>query len=126
MLGVVADLVVILHLVWILFLIFGAVLGRRRVWIMRLHLLGLGFAVVLTAAGWICPLTHLEVWLRRQAGGAGSGYRGTFVGHLVERLVYVNVPRSWVLVVVILIVAVSIWCYRGAMRGGMGGEGERS
>ena len=113
---VVADLVVVVHLAWILFLVFGAVAGRRWTWVKWLHLAALAFAVVLTAGGWICPLTHLEVWLRRGVPGAGGGYPGTFLGYYAERLVYLDVPRWAVLVTAIGIAAVSVWVYAGGSR----------
>ena len=104
-----ADLVVLLHLFWILFLILGAIPGRRRVWVRRLHLSGLALAAVLTAGGWICPLTYLEAWLR---GGWGDGRQNTFVGYYVERLVYLDVPRWLVLTAVAALAGLSLTLYR--------------
>lgn len=107
--GVLADLVVLLHLFWILFLMLGAIPGRRRVWVRRLHLLGLGLAAILTAGGWICPLTYLEAWLR---GGWGHGRPGTFVGYYAERLIYLDVPRWLVLTAVLCLAVLSLVLYR--------------
>ncbi|MDF1553788.1 MAG: DUF2784 domain-containing protein [Deferrisomatales bacterium] len=112
---VVADLVVV-HLAWILFLVFGAVAGRRWTWVKWVHLAALAFAVVLTAGGWICPLTHLEVWLRRGVPGARGSYPGAFLGHYAERLVYLDVPRWAVLVAAIGIAGGSVWVYAGGSR----------
>ena len=114
--GVLADLVVMLHLGWILFLLLGAAAGRRWAWVKRIHLAGLGFAVVFTAGGWICPLTYLEVWLRRSATGAADGYPGSFVGHYAERLVYLDVPRGMVSGAVLGVVALSWWAYTAGRR----------
>lgn len=107
--GFLAEFVVLVHLAWIVFLIGGAVVGRRVRWVRRLHLAGLGFAMLLTAGGWICPLTYFEVWLREQGGG--GGYRGTFLGHWAERLVYWEVPRWVVLLGVVMVAAVSMAAY---------------
>ncbi len=96
-----ANLVVWLHLGWIAFLVFGVIPGRRIRWVRRAHLAGLGLAVALTALGWLCPLTHLEVWLLRQGGAAG--YSGTFLGRLAEAIVYAPVSR-WV-----VLAAVFVW-----------------
>lgn len=104
-----ADAVVTLHLLWICFLVAGALVGRRVGWVRWLHLASLGFAILLTARGWICPLTHLEVWLRRRGGT--PGYAGTFIGQYAERLVYLEVPRSVVLGGAVLVAAVSVVAY---------------
>lgn len=108
--GILADLTVVAHLGWILFLVFGVVFGRRCRWVRLVHLAGLGFAVLLTASGRFCPLTYLEVWLRDRAAGPG-GYRGSFIGYYAERLVYLEVPRGVVLAGACLILAVSLLAY---------------
>jgi len=107
--AVLADAVVVLHLGWILFLVFGAAVGVRCRAVRWVHLGALAFAGVLTARGGICPLTHLETWLRERAGGAG--YPGTFVGHYAERLVYLEVPRAAVLIGVGAVAAASVAVY---------------
>jgi hypothetical protein len=108
-----ADALVLMHLGWILFLIFGALAGRRWPWVKWLHLSGLAFALVLTAAGWICPLTHLEVALRGSGPGAGGGYPGSFLGHYAERWVYPGAPQGSILLGLLGIVGLSAWAYAG-------------
>jgi hypothetical protein len=44
----------------------------------------------------ICPLTHVEMALRRRAGDAD--YPGSFIGHWLEELLYFQAP-PWVFVV---------------------------
>ena len=44
-------------------------------------------------AGVICPLTTLEMWLRRKAGQ--SAYEGSFIQHWMERILYYDAPE-WV------------------------------
>lgn len=106
-----ADMVVIVHFLWILFIAFGAWLGRRVLWVKWLHIGALAFSVVLQISGWICPLTHLEVWLRTRSD-RGLGYTGDFIAHYVERLVYLTVPPHLVLMATLLIVGLSLWAYR--------------
>ena len=105
-----ADAVVVLHLLWIVFLILGALPGRRWAWVKWLHLASLAFSIALQIFGWICPLTHLEVWLRR-LGGA-QPYEGTFIRHYVEQLVYAEIPRDALLIGTLIVVALSVWRYR--------------
>jgi hypothetical protein len=59
-----ADAVVLIHFLWILFLFFGATVGAKYRVLRILHLSGLAFALITEILGWYCPLTYLEVWLR--------------------------------------------------------------
>jgi len=93
MYSLLADIVVAIHFLWILFLIFGAIPGRLIKWVRILHICSLAFSVLLQLKNWICPLTHLEVWLRAKSGWA---YSGSFIQHYVEKLVYLEAPR-WVI-----------------------------
>lgn len=105
-----ADAVVVVHLFWILFLILGALPGRRWPWAKWTHLAALAFSIALQVFGWICPLTHLEIWLR-SAGGA-QPYEGTFIRHYVEQVVYAEIPRAVLLIGTLIVVALSLWLYR--------------
>ncbi len=104
-----ADAVVVLHLFWIVFLILGAFPGSRWPWVKWTHLASLVFSIALQVFGWICPLTHLEVWLR-QLGGA-QPYEGTFIRHYVEQFVYAEIPRAALLAGTLMVVALSLWLY---------------
>ena len=81
-----ADLVVVLHLGFILFALFGGLAAVRRPWVAWLHLPALAWAVTVEAAGWICPLTPLERHLRLAAGDAA--YAGGFVEHYILPVLY--------------------------------------
>jgi hypothetical protein len=76
-----ADLTVITHFVFILFVLFGGFLVRYRPRLVWLHLPTLLWALGIEAIGWRCPLTVLEKWLRIR-GGMG-GYLGGFVRHWI-------------------------------------------
>lgn len=86
-----ADLVVVLHLGFVLWVVFGglAVLRWRRVGGLHLAWLHLPAAVwgaLVELAGWYCPLTDVENALRRRAGAAG--YEGGFVEHYLLPVLY--------------------------------------
>lgn len=104
-----ADAVVVLHLLWIVFLILGAIPGSRWTWVKWLHLAALAFSIALQTFSWICPLTHLEAWLRT-LGGA-QPYEGTFIRHYVEQVVYAEIPRSALFAGTLIVVALSLWLY---------------
>ena len=81
-----ADLVLILHAAFAAFVVFGALFvlkWRRVVW---LHALALAWGVFVELAGVVCPLTPLEVHLRRL--GSEAGYEGGFIDHYVSALLY--------------------------------------
>jgi len=104
-----ADAVVVLHLLWIVFLILGALPGGRWVWVKWTHLTSLAFSIALQVFGWICPLTYLEVWLRK-LGGA-QPYEGTFIRHYIEQIVYAEIPRAALFTGTLIVVALSLWRY---------------
>jgi hypothetical protein len=81
-----ADLVLLLHLAFILFAVFGALgaLIWRRAPLVHLPVLAWGTYVEFS--GGICPLTPFENALRRAAGQAG--FSGSFVDHYLSPLVY--------------------------------------
>lgn len=108
---ILADLVVLIHFLWIVFLISGAFVGRKCRLIKYLHIGGLGFAFLIQIFGWYCPLTHLEVWLRSKHEPS-MGYRGSFIIHYVEKIVYIEL-QSWIIFLMTLIIAgVSFLLYR--------------
>ena len=84
-----ADLVLLFHLAFVLFVVLGGLLVlRRRRWAW-LHLPCAAWGVLIEFAGWICPLTPLEVSLRMRGGEAG--WAGDFIGHYVTAALY---PRG--------------------------------
>ena len=83
---VLADLVVVVHLVFILFVATGALLAWRRPWLVVLHAPSVGWALAGITIGAPCPLTPLEKSLRGLAGD--EGYAGGFVDRYLEGVVY--------------------------------------
>lgn len=84
--AVLADAVLALHLAFILFVVFGALLVWRWQGFVWLHLPALLWGGWIELSGGICPLTPLENQLRVLAGEAG--YRGGFIEHYLLPLIY--------------------------------------
>lgn len=82
-----ADAVLVLHLLFILLVIFGGLLVLWRPRWAWLHLPALGWGIWISATRGICPLTPLENALRLRAGEMPYG-GGGFVDHYVSALVY--------------------------------------
>ncbi|WP_427311822.1 DUF2784 domain-containing protein [Cupriavidus sp. H39] len=81
-----ADLVVIAHGLFILFVVAGGLLALRWPRVAWLHLPAAAWGVLIEWAGWICPLTPLENALRHAAGEAR--YSGGFVERYLLPLIY--------------------------------------
>ncbi len=84
--GLLADAVVLLHSGFVLFVIFGGLLVLRWRPLIWFHLPAALWGALIEFAGWICPLTPLEHWLRREGGLAG--YQGGFVEHYILPVLY--------------------------------------
>jgi hypothetical protein len=84
--SIAADLIVILHLLFIVFVLLGGLLVARWNWVALPHLAAATWGALLEYLGWICPLTPLEQSLRQAAGEAG--YNGGFVEHYILPIIY--------------------------------------
>jgi len=107
---ILADSVVMIHFLWIVFLFFGAIWGIKNKAVKIFHISGLVFAFVIQIFGWYCPLTHLEVWLRSRHDSALS-YMGSFIIHYVEELVYIELSRNLIIVLTLVLCVFNLWFY---------------
>ena len=81
-----ADLVVVLHGIFVLFVLLGGFFSLWKIGIAWVHLPAVLWAACIEFFGWICPLTPLENMLRQKAGAAG--YESGFVEHYIMPLLY--------------------------------------
>jgi hypothetical protein len=81
-----ADLVVVFHVAFILFVAVGALLAWRWPRLVWLHLPAAAYATGIVTISFTCPLTPLEKHLRRIAGQ--EEYSGGFVKHYLDGVVY--------------------------------------
>ena len=107
---ILADSVVFIHFLWIVFLFFGAFLGIRNKKVKIAHISGLVFAMILQIFDWYCPFTHLEVWLRQRHDPSLS-YTGSFIVHYMEKLVYIELSRKFIFVFSIFLCGFNAWLY---------------
>ena len=102
----VADAIMFLHVLVVIFNVFGLVfifVGNaltwswiRNPWFRLLHLVSIAIVVVLSWLDSICPLTSIEMSLRIRAGDVT--YSGTFISHWLESILYYQAP-AWVFAV---------------------------
>jgi hypothetical protein len=127
-----ADGVLLLHLAFILFALLGAATAVRWRWMPLVHLPAAAWGFFVELTGRICPLTHLENYLRVQAGQ--SGYTTSFIEHYLLDIIYpAGLTRGIQLalagVVIVVNVAIYGWfCARrqhGKVAGCEGGSRHR-
>ncbi len=107
---VLADLLVVIHGLVILFILLGGVLALWRRWVAWVHLPFAAWGVLVEAMGWICPLTPLENRLRRAAGS--GGYEGGFIEHYLIPMIYPSGLTAEIqLGLAILVVIVNVGVY---------------
>ncbi len=107
---VLADGVVLIHFLWILFLFLGAIWGIKYKAIKIFHLSGLAFAFVIQIFDWYCPLTHLEVYLRSKHD-PNLAYAGSFIIYYIEKIVYIEVSRFLILFFTFILCGLNLWLY---------------
>ncbi|HET6797336.1 MAG TPA: DUF2784 domain-containing protein [Gemmatimonadales bacterium] len=105
-----ADLVVLVHFAFVLFVILGALLVLRWPKLAYLHLPAALWGIWIEFSGRICPLTPLENALRRQAGEAG--YSGGFIEHYILPVLYPSgLTRTTQVVLGLIVILVNLAIY---------------
>ena len=105
-----ADLLVVFHLVFILYVIAGALLIFKWTKTLWLHLPSCFWGMTVEFTGWICPLTPWEIQLRRLAGE--EGYSESFIEHYLIPIIYpsgLNWEIQMLLGSIVLIVNLSLY-----------------
>jgi hypothetical protein len=102
---ILADTLLILHFLVVVFVVFGLVaiyiglfrawLWVRNPWFRLFHLAAIIIIALQSWIGVICPLTTWEMWLRTQAGQVV--YSDSFIEHWLGVLLYYQAP-DWVFI----------------------------
>ena len=114
-----ADAIVVVHLGFVLFVVLGGLLVLRWPRMAWVHLPAAAWGAWIEFAGWICPLTPLENWLRQQGGG--PVYATGFVERYVVPVLYpaaLSRDIQWALGGLVLAVNALVYLYvvRGRAR----------
>ncbi len=108
--GLLADLLVLTHLSFILFVVLGGLFALRWPRMAWVHLPAAVWGAWIEFSGWICPLTPWEQELRRRAGQVG--YSGGFIQHYLIPLIYPGeLTRAIQLGLGLLVLALNITIY---------------
>ena len=86
MYSILANAVLVLHVLFVLFVVLGGVFVLRWRWIAWAHIPAALWGVAIEFGGWICPLTPLENRLRVMAGQ--PTYHGDFIARYLMPVLY--------------------------------------
>jgi hypothetical protein len=81
-----ADVIIVVHITFIAFVLFGGLLAFRWPWMPLAHVPAAIWGAAVELFGWVCPLTPLENVLRR--AGSGVAYSVSFVERYLVPMVY--------------------------------------
>lgn len=120
---ILADLIVVMHFVWILFMLWGFILTLRGFfhkefferWLFRtLHLFGIAYVSLLAIMGKYCPLTIWENTLRAKYDPRLT-YPGSFMIHYFEKFVYpdvnplvIRIPTTFIAVFTVVVFIIKV------------------
>ncbi len=105
-----ADIVLVIHLAFILFALLGAVLAIRWRWIPVIHLPAAAWGFFVELTGRVCPLTYLENYFRSKGGQ--PGYTTSFIEYYLIPVIYpAGLTRQvqFVLAAVVIVVNAAIY-----------------
>lgn len=83
---ILAELVVVVHLFFILFVIFGGFAALKWQWMALFHIPVAAWGAIVELKSWVCPLTPWENKLRLMAGQ--EGYSEGFIEHYILPIIY--------------------------------------
>ncbi|ASR04871.1 DUF2784 domain-containing protein [Gordonia rubripertincta] len=108
---VLADGMAVLHMMFLLYVMFGGFIAWRWPRTILLHLVAVGWGIASVGLGLECPLTDAENWARHQAGERGLPPTG-FIDNYLTGVIYPESALGLVcgLVAVLVIVSwVGLW-----------------
>lgn len=104
-----AVFVLVLHTLFIAWVIFGARVTRSRPVLRCLHIASLVWGILIEVLPWPCPLTLAENWLEGKAGV--EPYHGGFLLHSMDKLVYPDISPTALTVIGVIVCAFNLAFY---------------
>lgn len=106
-----ADVVMIVHAGFILFVALGGILAWRWRKLVALHVVAVVWGIGIVMFGFDCPLTPLERHLRRRGGEEGYEEGWGFVDHYIEGVIYPEEYTSLLRALVAALIAIGWFGY---------------
>ena len=107
--SVLAISVLFLHVLFILWVVFGALLTRSRPVLRWLHVGSLVWGILAELLPWPCPLTVLESWLESKAGVEPA--QGGFLLHYLDKLVYPDISSTTLTIAAVIVCTLNLAFY---------------
>ena len=101
--------VLFLHALFVLWVVFGALLTRSRPTLRWLHVGSLVWGIFTELLPWPCPLTLLENWLERNAGVEPA--QGSFLLRYLDKLIYPDISPTMLTIAAVIICALNLAFY---------------
>ena len=111
---ILADIVLIVHFCFVLFVVFGGLLALRRRWVAFLHLPAIVWGILVECFFWACPLTTLENSLRQLSGE--SGYTDGFIDHYISAVLYAPISPQFSITLGLLLIGFNLLVYWYVLR----------
>ena len=110
-----SDFVILLHFLWIIFILFGFLIALKYFKVSFIHIAGLAFTLVLNLGGWYCPLTYLENYLHGLYDPQ-LPYAGFFITKNLQKLIYLDLDEVYLRICGIAWVGLNMAGYRLRLR----------
>src|ERR1700674_1944911 len=104
-----AAAVLFLHALFILWVVFGALLTRSRPILRWLHIASVVWGILTELLPWPCPLALVEDWLEGRAGI--EPYQGGFLLHYLDMLVYPDISATVLTVAAVIVCSLNLAFY---------------
>ena len=111
---ILAELVLVLHLCFVIFVVFGGLLVVRQHSAVWLHLPALIWGILVECFFWTCPLTTIENSLRQLGGEAG--YANGFLDYYISVVLYTEISPQFRLTLGLLLIGFNLFVYSYAFR----------
>jgi hypothetical protein len=111
---ILADAVLIVHLLYIAWVIFGTLFTCKRPWLGAIHIATILWGIIAETTSAPCPLTVAENWCEARSGVAP--YHGPFLLHYLDAILYPNVPAALLITVAVVICAFNLGIYVWRLR----------
>ena len=97
------------HLAWILWVIFGALWTKNRPLLAGFHIASLVWGIVVELGPWPCPLTLAEEFFER--GSGADMYRAGFLVHFLDSVIYPEISVQLLTICGVAVCGVNLAIY---------------